>query len=177
MKSRRLTSTDQSIPVVQTIQTNATVKGIDGAVNFAATDWLTFNAVYNMVRGDNDEANNSPYPTSNLPHVPADNWLIGANFHTKSLGFVSHPYFGVDEKVTSAQNLTFGTDIPTPGYSLTNLQLGGELVVMGSRIAVDAGVNNLFDVSYIDFNSILKEFNIGDPGRNMYVKVSVPFGS
>ncbi|MGA2090658.1 MAG: TonB-dependent receptor [Endomicrobiales bacterium] len=169
---------DQSIPVVQTIQTNATVKGIDGAINFAATDWLTLNAVYNMVRGDNDEGNSmSALPTSYLPHVPADNYLVGADFHMKSLGPVTHPYFGVDEKVTSAQNLIFGTDIPTPGYSLTNLHVGGELVVMGSRITMDAGVNNLFDVSYIDFNSILKEFNIGDPGRNIYVKMSLPFGS
>ncbi len=169
---------DQTIPVVQTIQTNATVQGIDGSVTVAAADWLNLNAVYNMVRGDNNEGSSlSALPTNYLPHVPADNWLVGAELHTRRWGFVSHPYFGVDEKVTSAQDRTFGTEIPTAGYSLTDLRLGGEIVVMGSRIAVDAGVNNLFDVNYIDFNSILKEFNIGDPGRNVYVKMAIPFGN
>ncbi len=163
--------------MVQEIQTNATVQGVDGAVTFAATDWLNVNAVYNMVRGDNNQgSSDGTLPTNYLPHVPADNWTLGAELHTKSLGPIHHPYFGVDEKVTSAQNLVYGTDTATPGYALTDLSIGGELLVMGSRITVDAGVSNLFDVNYIDFNSILKEFNIGNPGRNIYVKVSIPFG-
>ena len=48
---------------------------------------------------------------------------------------------------------------------------------MGNRVSLDAGVDNLLNKSYIDYNSILKEFNIQNPGRNVYVKLSVPFGS
>ena len=48
---------------------------------------------------------------------------------------------------------------------------------MNNRVTLDAGVDNLFNRGYIDFNSILKEFNIQNPGRNVYVRVSVPFGS
>jgi len=168
--------TDQTIPVVQEQQANATVKGVDGAVTVAATDWLTLNTVYNMVRGFNDQGDPA-LNTNYIPHVPADNLLIGSDFHVKSLGPIVHPYFGVDEKITAAQARTNAEEIPTPGYALLGLRTGGELVVMGNRITLDAGVDNLLNKNYIDYNSILKEFNIGNPGRNVYVKLSVPFGS
>jgi len=167
---------DQTIPVVQEQQSNATVKGVDGAVTVAPTDWLTLNTVYNMVRGYNDQGD-PMLNTNYIPHVPADNVLVGADVHEKSLGPVSHPYFGIDEKFTAAQARTNALEIPTPGYALMGLHTGGELVVMGNRLTLDAGVDNLFNKNYIDYNSILKEFNIGNPGRNVYVKVSIPFGS
>jgi len=167
---------DQTIPVVQEQQANATVKGVDGAVTVAATDWMTLNTVYNMVRGYNDSGD--PMVNTNyIPHVPADNLLVGADFHVKSLGPVSHPYFGVDERLTAAQARTNALEIPTPSYALMGLRTGCEVVVMNNRVTLDAGVDNLFNKNYIDYNSILKEFNIGNPGRNVYVKLSVPFGS
>lgn len=168
------------LPVATETQGNATVKGVDGAVSVAATDWLTLNTVYNMVRGYNDSGD--PLTNTNyLPHVPADNVLFGAEVHGKSLGPISHPYFGVDEKMTASQFRTNGppvaSGLPTPGYALTDLHTGGEFVVMNNRVSLDVGVNNLLNQGYIDYNSILKEFDIQNPGRNVYVKLSVPFGS
>ena len=99
--------------------------------------------------------------------------MVGADIHEKSLGPIAHPYFGVDEKFDRRPwTVTAPEEIPTPGYALTDLHAGGEFVVMNNRITLDAGVNNLFNTGYIDFNSILKEFNIEDPGRNVYVKLS-----
>jgi len=175
-----LFGTTGNLPVSQVSQGNATVKGVDGAVALAATDWLNLNTVYNMVRGYNDTG--TPDDNTNyLPHVPADNVLFGAEVHGKTLGAISHPYFGMDEKLTAAQDRTHGpaiaSGIPTTGYALTDLHVGGELLVMGNRVTLDAGVNNLLNRGYIDYNSILKEFNIQNPGRNVYMKLSVPFGS
>jgi len=167
---------DQTIPVVQEQQANATVKGVDGAITVAATDWLTLNSVYNMVRGYNDQGD-PMLNTNYIPHVPADNVLVGADVHGKMLGPVSHPYFGIDEKFTAAQARTNALEIPTPSFALMGLHTGGELIVMGNRVTLDAGVSNLFNKNYIDYNSILKEFNIGNPGRNVYAKLSIPFGS
>ena len=172
--------TTGDLPVETETQGNATVKGVDGAVAVAATDWLTLNTVYNMVRGYNDSG--APDDNTNyLPHVPADNVLFGADVHRKSLGPISHPYFGVDEKLTASQFRTNGppvaSGIPTPGYALTDLHTGGEIVVMKNRVTLDAGVQDLFNKGYIDYNSILKEFDIQNPGRNVYVKLSIPFGS
>jgi len=164
------------LPEVSETQGDATIKGFDGAIAVAATNWLSLKTVYNDVRGYNDSGttdNNTNY----LPHVPADNILFGADIHEKSLGEILNPYFGVDEKLTAAQARTNASEIPTAGYALTDVHIGGEFLVMSNRITVDAGINNLLNQGYIDYNSILKEFNIQDPGRNVYVKFSVPFGS
>ena len=93
------------------------------------------------------------------------------------MGFVSHPYFGVDEKLTQRQDQVSPNEIGTPGYALTDLHIGGEVVVMSNHITLDAGVNNLLNQGYIDYNSILKEFNIQNAGRNVYARVGIPFGS
>jgi outer membrane receptor protein involved in Fe transport len=167
---------DCSLPVVSETQANATIQGVDGALGVAATEWLTLKTVYNLVRGYNDSGDPS-LSSDYLPHVPADNVLVGADIHGKSIGVIANPYFGIDEKFTAAHQRTAPEEIPTPGYALTDLHAGGEVVVLNNRLTLDVGVNNLFDRGYIDFNSILKEFNIENPGRNVYVKVSLPFGS
>ncbi len=166
---------DCGLPVVSETQSNATIQGVDGALSVAAADWLTLRTVYNLVRGYNDSGD-STLPSDYLPHVPADNVLVGADIHGNSLGPISHPYFAVDEKFTAAHGRAGPQEIPTPGYALTDLHVGGEFVVMNNRLTLDAGVNNLLNKGYIDFNSILKESNIQNPGRNIYMKLSIPFG-
>ena len=167
---------DCGLPVVSQAQSNATITGVDGAVSVAATDWLSFKTVYNLVRGYNDSGDVT-LPSDYLPHVPADNLLVGGDIHGKTLGFLSHPYFGADWRLTAAHQRVGPEEVPTPGYGLVDLHTGGEVVVMNNRLTLDAGVNNLLDKGYIDFNSIVKQANIQNPGRNVYVKVSVPFGS
>ncbi len=167
---------DCGLPVVSQTQANSTISGVDGAVSVAATDWLTLRTVYNLVRGYND-SNDATLPSDYLPHVPADNLLTGGEIHTKSLGAVKNPYFGADLRLTSAHERVGPEEVPTSGYGLVDLHTGGEFIVMNNRITLDAGVNNLLDKGYIDFNSIVKQANIQNPGRNVYMKVSVPFGS
>jgi len=164
------------LPVVQETQGDAKIEGVDGAATFAATHWLTLKSVYSMVRGYNTSGDPS-LPTDALPHVPADKLVLGSDIHDKSLGFLSNPYFGFDTKLVQAQHYTGPNEIPTAGYVLWNLHTGCEVVVMNNRVTLDAGVDNLFNKGYIDYNSILKEFNIEDPGRNVWVRASIPFGS
>ncbi len=167
---------DCGLPVVSETQANATISGVDGAVSLAATDWLTLRTVYNLVRGYNDSGDVT-LPSDYLPHVPADNLLTGGEIHTKSLGVVKNPYFGADLRLTAAHARVGPEEVPTPGYGLVDLHTGGEFLVMSNRITLDVGVNNLLDKGYIDFNSIVKQANIQNPGRNVYMKLSVPFGS
>ncbi len=165
------------LPVARSAQANATIQGADFVVTGAATDWLTLKGGGNLVRGYNDNTSDATLPNYNLPHVPADNLRVGAEVHEKQLGTMSNPYFGVESKMYRPQRRTGPEEIATPGYMLLNLTTGTEFVVMNNRLSVDAGVDNLLNKGYIDFNSILKEFNIENPGRNVYVKVTVPFGS
>jgi iron complex outermembrane receptor protein len=165
------------LPVVTETQSNATIQGVDFTARGAATDWLTLTAIGNLVRGYNDSGDASLNGNVWIPHVPADNLKIGAELHEKSLGFLLNPYFGSDLKLTAPQRRASPNEIATAGYGLVGLHTGAEFAVLGNRTSVDIGVDNLLNQGYIDYNSILKEFNIQNPGRDVYVKLSVPFGS
>lgn len=164
------------LPVVTEKQSDATIQGFDFAVTGAATDWLTLKAVGNLVRGYNDTYDVGT-PNRNIPHVPADNLLVGFELHRREMGSLRSPYFSVESKMYRPQRRTGPEEIATPGYALFGLKTGTEIVLMNNRLSVDAGVDNLLNKGYIDYNSILKEFNIENPGRNVYARVSVPFGS
>jgi|GEM_PF-844468 len=165
------------LPVVKENQSNATIQGVSYAVRGAALDWLTLSSEGNLVRGYNDSGDPSLNGNVWIPHTPADNVKFGAEVHEKSLGAMKNPYFGADLKLTAPQRRASPNEIATAGYGLVGLRTGCEFAVLGNRTSVDAGVDNLLNQGYIDYNSILKEFNIQNPGRDVYVKVSVPFGS
>jgi len=166
----------QGLPVVQSAQTDATLWGADYVVTYAPEKWLTLKSVGNLVRGENTSSD-STLPSHWLPHVPADNVLFGARVQQKRMGALYNPYIGADVKFTAAQNRVGPEEIPSSAYTLVNLKLGAELPAFNERLSIDAGVDNLFNKGYIDFNSILKEYGIEDPGRNIHVRVSVPLGS
>jgi iron complex outermembrane receptor protein len=165
------------LPVVKETQANATIQGVDYAVRGAATDWLTLSSEGNLVRGYNDSGDPSLNGDVWIPHVPADNVKFGAEVHEKSLGVTKNPYFGADLKLTAPQRRASPNELSTAGYGLVGLHAGAEFDVIGNRTTLDAGVDNLLNQGYIDYNSILKNFNIENPGRDVYVKLSVPFGS
>lgn len=164
------------LPVVQETQADAIIQGFDYTITGAPTDWLTLTNVGSFARGYNN-SNDATLPNHSLPHVPADNMKVGAEVHCKRLGDLYNPYFGGDIHMYRRQDRQGPEEIPTPGYALVGVHTGSEFEVMNNRMTVDAGVDNLLNKAYIDFNSILKEFNIQNPGRNVFLKVSVPFGS
>jgi iron complex outermembrane receptor protein len=165
------------LPVVKETQANATIQGVDYAVRGAAADWLTLSSEGNLVRGYNDSGDASLNGNVWIPHVPADNIKFGAELHEKSLGVMKNPYFGADLKLTAPQRRASPNELSTAGYGVVGLHTGAEFAVLGNRTTLDAGVDNLLNQGYIDYNSILKDFNIENPGRDIYVKLTVPFGS
>ncbi len=170
-------TSDGCLPVVHETQSNATIQGVSYAVSGAATDWLTLSSVGNLVRGYNDSADASLNGNVWIPHTPADNVKFGAEVHEKSWGELKNPYFGADLKLTAPQRRASPDEISTAGYGLVGLRTGCEFAVLGNRTTLDLGVDNLLNQGYIDYDSILKEFNIENPGRDVYLKLSVPFGS
>ncbi len=163
--------------VVQNQQSNAVIQGTDGAISVAALDWLNLRGGYNVVRGYN-KSNDRKSGNHDLPHVPADNMRVGAEVHDRRWKGLDEPYFAADVRLTQRQRRVAPGDVPTAGYALLDLHTGAELTVLdGNRMSVDAGIDNVLNQPYFDYNSILKPFNIANPGRNVFVRVSVPFGS
>ncbi len=160
-------------PIFQQTQGRAVIEGASLSGDVAATEILRLNGGLDVTRGRNT-ALNQP-----LPIIPADRIRFGAELHDKSLGPVVSPYLGTNVKYVYQQTRTaqdFPSD-PVNSYALVGLSLGGAFNAGGSRLTVDAGVDNLLNTGYQDVLNVYRAFGIEMPGRNYFMKVSVPFGS
>ncbi len=132
--------------------------------------------------------------TKYLPMIPPIHGMseLRLDFDMASLnikhGFVKAQmeYYGAQNRVFSA----YGTETPTPGYTLFNAGVGGSFTNKKGSTVVSAYImgNNLFDVAYQDHLSRLKYFEqypgnftghngIYNMGRNIAFKLSFPINA
>ena len=108
----------------------------------------------------------------NLPFIPQNRLNNGIKiefkgqnkFRIKSLA-ARYVYFFEQENVASYETTS-------SSYQLINLGCTGSLSAK-HQIDYSFGVNNLFNVRYIDHLSRLKTYEIPNQGRNIYVKLSL----
>ena len=117
-----------------------------------------------------------------IPFIPADRFLLGFKLHTNHWGDFYHPYFGANTRIVLAQNQPGPPgnqiDTPTGGYTVFGLSFGWRILVEQNPLSFDFGADNLLNKAYADSMSVYdKQFGFVEPGRNLYMKVSVPFGS
>ncbi|MEM6783916.1 MAG: TonB-dependent receptor [Bacteroidota bacterium] len=65
---------------------------------------------------------------------------------------------------------------PPPGYALLGLDLGGEIAMGPSVMRLSLSVDNLLDTRYRDYLSRYRYFAL-DPGRNVVLRLALPFGA
>ena len=163
----------KNYPIFQNTQGRAVLEGVSLSGEVAATGILLLNAGLDLTRGRNTSINQP------LPIIPADRIRFGAELHDKTLGPIVSPYVGANVKYVYQQTRTqqdFPSD-PVYSYALMGLSLGGSFNAVGSRLTVDAGVDNLLNVGYQDVLNVYRAFGIEMPGRNYFMRVSIPFGS
>ncbi|HUS02426.1 MAG TPA: TonB-dependent receptor [Chitinophagaceae bacterium] len=148
-------------------------------------DWLHIDNTFSWVRG---MLNKEQDGSKNLPFIPAARLIneVKVEFAKKGTtlnkGFVmiqldntfgqNHPFTG------------YNTETPTPGYSLINAAIGGNIVSKGKPLfSLFFGANNVTDVAYQNHMSRLKyapenlvtgRRGVFNMGRNFSVKVNVP---
>lgn len=140
--------------------------GFDGsaAVSVSENSDLTLCAAY--VRGEDLSGN------TNLPEIPPLNGRIGYR--------VSVPEVISCELVMnifSSQEKTAPGELATPGYVYYSLYLSSStLRLMGSHLRIFAGCENIFDKSYRNHISTIRGLILNEPGRNIFLKLSLGFG-
>lgn len=149
-------------------QADATLIGSELSLQVQVADWLVVNGGYDYVRGTNDQTQKP------LPLIPANRIKAGARLTTASMGGILNPYISVNVKVVSSQDRVEQFETPTNGYTLFDVGIGGEIAIGSSRANVDFSIENLFDAAYRDHLSRYKAYAL-NPGRNITLKVSVPF--
>jgi iron complex outermembrane receptor protein len=159
------------LPEFQMTQANAILTGGEISLEALATEWLVLNAAYDVVRGKNDQTD------EDLPLIPADRFKAGVRFQTKQLGSLfDRSYIGGGARVYRKQDRVDPNETVTPGYTLWDVSAGTEIKVAESHLNLDIGIENIGDKEYVDHLSRNKNVGILNPGRNIFVKASMPFG-
>lgn len=172
-------------------QGNAVLFGGEGQVSYnpRLARWFHFTTSYSLVRSRNlaATADSSRY----LPFLPPPRVIGQVKFTKAEAGSRWRNLYAQVEVESNARQdqalLAYGTETRTPGYTLINLGAGGDILTNTSKTLVSLylTVQNLFDVAYQSHQNRLKYFGINEAtgragvfnmGRNVSVKVVVPFG-
>lgn len=158
-------------------------------VNPRSVRWFHLTTSYSLVRSRNLSATSDS--ARYLPFLPPPR-VIGQVKLTKSeLGNrFRNLYTLLEIEHNWRQNealLAYGTETQTPGYTLINLGAGSDIINNSGRTLFQLylTVQNVFDVAYQSHQNRLKYFGVNEAtgrrgvynmGRNVSVKVVVPFG-
>ena len=158
-----LTDTTSGLDIFQMKQTNAVFLGGEIAIHYHPhiAHWLHL------------ETNLSLLTTQdNLPFIPQNrlNNTIKVEFENENklnLNSFSAQYIHFFE-----QNSVAPYETPSSSYQIINISCIGSISAK-HKIGYSVGLNNLLNVNYIDHLSRLKNYDIPNPGRNFFVKLSL----
>jgi iron complex outermembrane receptor protein len=109
-----------------------------------------------------------------LPFSPPATAIFNAKLHTLKWKFIENPYFSVDYRVAAAQNLIVPPEVPTPGYQMINLGLGGGIKMGSEQIFIAIQVQNLLNTKYFNHTSYYRLINLPEQGLDFIVNISIP---
>jgi iron complex outermembrane recepter protein len=179
----------EGIPVFKYGQGHAVLHGGEVSLDLHPHpfDWLHFENSFAMVRAEQTDA---PAPDQRwLPFTPADRFQSELRGQFRTLGaHVANLYVRAAVEHTFRQERVFsafGTETPTPAYTLVNAGLGADFVNRHRRTVCSAFLtaNNLFDVGYQSGLSRLKyaalnpatgRTGVYNMGRNVSLKLVFP---
>lgn len=182
---------DPSRPILtyRYVQGNAVLYGVEGQVIYNPTGakWLHLSGTYSLVRSRNLSAQGDS--AKYLPFLPPPRVIVQAKVTRAELGrLFRNGYAQTEVEHNQAQNqalLAFGTETPTPAFTLWNIGAGADVVNGNGQVlfSVYLSVNNILDRAYQSHQNRLKYFGVNpvtgragvfNMGRNASLKVVVP---
>ncbi|MBW7996937.1 MAG: TonB-dependent receptor [Candidatus Glassbacteria bacterium] len=171
----------KDLPVYRTRQTDALLTGFDLSVKWSILSWLAWENTFAAVNGENERTG------AELPLMPPDRYGSTLIFSRRSLGGIKNLRVEFNLRHTRSKRSAglyepfsqFDISIPfgvasTGSYTLLNLDVGFDIDAGRDRLTVNLGVLNLADEDYRDFLDTYKGYAMS-PGRNVYLKLKVPF--
>jgi iron complex outermembrane receptor protein len=160
------------VPIYKYRQGNSYLFGGETGIHIhpKAHEWLHVMATYSMVIGKQTNGDN-------LPFIPANKLNVETRALKKQLWKLTDTHLSINWQLVAPQNNAAPAETSTSSYQLLNFTTGGQFSVVNQEIRFVLGVNNIFDRKYVDHLSMLKEVERYNPGRNITVSISLPFGS
>jgi len=149
-------------------------------------DWLHFENSFGFV---NAIQRNQPDSSKYLPFTPAPRITSNIRIDLKKTGnLFSNVFIKAQAAGTFSKNniyAAYGTETPTPGYLLIDLAAGADVQIHGKKLFnLVVSVNNLTDkayqnsmsrLKYLDPNPVTGRRGVYNMGRNIGLKIHVPF--
>ena len=153
--------TASGLDIFRMEQTDAVFSGGDIAIHYHPhiAHWLHLESNFSLLSTNN-----------NLPFIPQNrlNNIVKVDFkNIKGINSLSAQYVHF-----FAQNNVANYEDPSDAYQLINFSCKGTIPGK-NKIDYSIGVNNLLNTRYIDHLSRLKTYEIPNPGRNIYIKLSL----
>lgn len=180
-------SITQGANTFQFVQGNANLLGGEISIDIHPhpIHWLHFENSFSYVQATQS---NQPDSLKNLPLIPAPKLVSELKADIKKIGkYISNAYVSFELENHFEQNKfysAFGTETKTPGYSLINVGMGGDVVRKTKTIcSLYISINNITDVAYQNHLSRLKyaaennatgRTGVYNMGRNISLKLIVP---
>jgi iron complex outermembrane recepter protein len=179
------------IPVFRYAQGDARLQGLEGTVTYnpARARWFALTQTYSAVFGRNLSA--TAEGATYLPFMPAPRWVTQLRLTRDRFGNrLRNAYATLDVEVTQRQDrflAAYNTETATPGYTLVHLGAGADITTNSKRtlFSVYLAATNLFDIiyqahqsrlKYLDPNPATGRMGVFNMGRNVSLKVVIPFG-
>ncbi len=164
-------TTDSGMEIFRYKQANSSLVGGEAGLHLhpKTIKWMHLRTTFASVVGKQE---NGDY----LPFIPAHKLRFELSVEKEKLWFLHNAFTSVNTTTAFNQNNAAPDETTTAGYTLFDLNMGGNIKVNNQFISISVSVNNLFDTKYIDHLSTLKEVNLYNPGRNISFNLRIPFG-
>lgn len=147
-------------------QQNANLYGTEWQLKYIFNEQFNANATAALVRGTTNNFKD------NLTFIPTDNYSLALNYLPS---FIKELQLETNVSHFSAQNRPGFNEIATPAYTLFNLGMTKNFDFGNDKLTVSIRANNLLNETYVDHLSILRAFEIPNPGRTFLVMLTYKF--
>ncbi len=153
-------------------QTFALLRGVDASADALLSDNVRLGGTFSLVRGDN-VTDSEP-----LIFMPADRLRAFIRYEAASLLGMTDVFAEASSTLVRTQD-RFPANVdyapPPSGYVVFDCAVGGRVEARGTRLSWNLSVRNVANTSFRDYLSRYRYFT-DDAGRNVVLRVSVPFG-
>ncbi len=181
------TETLAGLPVYVADQTNATLRGLEGAIKVSFLSWAFAGSRFSWVEGRGDDLEETPggKGTGPLPLLPptqlgaflevrnaAHGAFRGSSLRLSVDRAMEKDAAGVLEPFSQFDRIPFGT-ASTRGFTLVALEARTTMLLGFTPLMIGLSVDNLLNEAYRSFLDTYKGYALS-PGRNIRLRLSAP---
>ena len=179
-------------PIYTSGQTDAQIAGLEASARVRIVPWLEVGGEAALITSKGEGLEENSEGDQILPLIPANRLGGHVRIEPAGLGLLSASFVqarvrhafskdaaGTYEPFSQFDRTSgpppFGT-ASTNAYTLVDLSAGATVAAGSASVILSAGVKNLLDASYRNFLDTYKGYALS-PGRNVFIKMSVSFGT